>query len=205
MIEDQWSSHSWDHKRMNFCIPKGDRCRRRRRVCRFLWRSGVPEGHVAEGGRPLPDGKVRARPPQLSPRRQVRDERAGTMRCIRTYMRVTQPSPPNPFWLDLGPLVIIYQSRASDSERGFGSSERLTYVAGYLWTPTWLSPWAWNFQELMGDGGGVTSAKKKSWKKSCWRIFFWRIFVCFQPNPIWSLHAWQLSRLWGLLPCDTST
>ena len=37
-------------------------------------------------------------------------------------------------------LFTYYQSRASDSERGFGSSERLTYVAGYLWTPTWLSP-----------------------------------------------------------------
>ena len=47
------------------------------------------------------------------------------------------------------------QSRASDSERGFGSSGRLTYVAGYLWTHRWLNPCGWNFLEHLG--GGVES------------------------------------------------
>ena len=45
------------------------------------------------------------------------------------------------------------QSRASDSERGFGSPEQVTYLAGPLWTHTWLDPCTGNFQKLLRDAG----------------------------------------------------
>ena len=47
------------------------------------------------------------------------------------------------------------------SERGFGSSERLTYVAGCLWTPTCLDQSVSNLQGLLGAIVRVTSAQKK--------------------------------------------
>ena len=53
-----------------------------------------------------------------------------------------------------------YQSRASDSERGFGSTERLTYVRCLSWSQKWLDPSLWNFQGFMREGGRLSSEKK---------------------------------------------
>ena len=63
-------------------------------------------------------------------------------------------------------ISLVELSKPSEqSERGFGSSERLTYVCGTLCLATCLAQFASNLQRLMRGGARSTSAKKKFEKK----------------------------------------
>ena len=97
---------------------------------------------------------------------------------------------------------IIYQSRASNSERGFGSTEQQTYVGCLSWSQKWLDQSLWNFQGFMREGGRLSSAKKKfdliTFDKNSFFKQIWNFeILCLQPNPIWSSHLRWPARLWG--------
>ena len=52
----------------------------------------------------------------------------------------------------------------------------------------------------------IVLGQKKNWFRHLEKILEKKSqFFCLQPNPTSPLHAWRLSWLWGLSPCDTST